>query len=169
MNFWEYKIYSKEKLEEMVFDMDDLKDIWTNIWKREEFLEKLKEKNIHLDFIKNTDWLSDVDKFDLIAHTVFKSPLISRHERYEKFMLENASKIKNSWEDFAEVVFWMLEKYKNYWEEELSGDVFINSPTKLKTIKQVYTPERWWLRGFMTGLLKKIYLYKEVENVKMKL
>jgi len=62
--------------------------------KRTEFLEKLKDKNIYLDFLKNADGLEDVDKFDFIAHMVFGAPIISRYERYEKFMLENADKIK---------------------------------------------------------------------------
>nr|WP_275052411.1 type I restriction-modification enzyme R subunit C-terminal domain-containing protein [Candidatus Vampirococcus lugosii] len=142
MNFGEYKKYSQNGLKEEVFDMNNLKEIWTNIGKREEFIDKLKEKNIFLDFLKNTDGLEDVDKFDFIAHTVFGAPIISRHERYEKFMLENADKIKNSGEEFAEVVFWMLEKYKLHGEEELSPDVFVHSPDKIDSIKQVYTKER---------------------------
>lgn len=163
MNFWEYKKYSESSLKEIIFDMNDLKDIWTNLWKREEFIEKLKQKNIYLDFIKNADWLDDIDKFDLIAHSVFKAPLISRNDRYEKFMLENAEKIKNTWEDFAEVVFWMLEKYKLNSEDELSPDVFIHSPDKMEAIKRVYNQEKWWLRSFMSGILKKVYISKEIE------
>ena len=112
LSYAEYKKYVEDNLKKEVHTLEELKSIWINDKKRQEFIKNLKTKNIDIDFVKELDKLNDVDGFDIIARIVFNAPLITKDERVKYFVNKYLPKIDKFGEDIRYITLMLLEKYK---------------------------------------------------------
>ncbi len=103
---------SEDNLKKEVHTLEELRTIWLNDKKRNEFLEHLKEKYIDIEFVKELNKLNNVDGFDIIARIVFKAPLITKDERVNYFVNKHLNKIDKYGEDIRFIVLRLLEKYQ---------------------------------------------------------
>lgn len=124
ISYAEYKKYAKEKIKETVHTLDELKKIWLNDEEREKILEKLKEKHIEIQILKEIEDMENVDSFDIIAHIVFNTPLITKDERVKHFINKHSSEIDKYGDDIKEITLRILEKYKHGNIEDISPKVF---------------------------------------------
>ncbi len=124
ITYAEYKKYAQEKIKETVHTLDELKKIWLDDEKREELLQKLKEKHIEIEILKDIEDMEDFDSFDIIAHIVFNTPLITKDERIKHFINKHISEIDKYGDDIKEITLRLLEKYKYGNIEDISPKVF---------------------------------------------
>ena len=124
ISYAEYKKYAQEKIKETVHTLDELKKIWLDDKKREELLQKLKENHIEIEVLKEIEDMEDVDSFDIIAHIVFNTPLITKDERIKHFINKHISEIDKYGDDIKEITLRLLEKYKYGNIEDISPKVF---------------------------------------------
>ena len=156
LSFAEYKKYSKDNLQKTIHSTDDLREIWLNQDKREEFIKELENKRVNIGLIKSIENLEDMDSFDVIANLVFNAPLLTREDRTKHFMRQNAEEINKYGKEIQDAVFDILDKYKGSGEENLSSQIFIlpNMNAKKEAIQQTYPNG---LFGFVSFIKDKIY------------
>ena len=124
ISYAEYKKYAQEKIKETVHTLDELKKIWLDDKKREELLQKLKEHHVEIEVLKEIEDMEDIDSFDIIAHIVFNTPLITKDERVKHFINKHISEIDKYGDDIKEITLRLLEKYKYGNIEDISPKVF---------------------------------------------
>ncbi|ACV24088.1 EcoAI/FtnUII family type I restriction enzme subunit R [Methanocaldococcus fervens] len=132
VSYAEYKRYVKENIVKEIHTLEDLKDVWINDKKRKEFLDKLKEKCIDIDLIRDLEDMDEVDGFDIMAHLVFDVPLLTRNDRVNYFINKHLYKIDKYGRDIRDIVLSMLEKYKRGGIDNLSPKVLLTQDMKRK-------------------------------------
>jgi len=160
LSYAEYRKYSKDKIGQTIHSSDDLRTIWIDPQKREQFILDLESKRVNISLIRAIENLEDIDTFDIIAHIAFNAPLLTREDRVAHFMRQNAKSIDMYGKEIGEAIRDIMEKYKNAGEENLSTDVFRlpNMSTKQEAIKSKYPNG---LYGFMHYLRKNVYSFKK--------
>lgn len=128
----EYKKLVRDKIEKSVHNLNDLKKLWVDDDQRKEFLDKMHEKEINIDFIKNIEDMEDSDSFDVIAHIIFETPLITMDERAKHYLNWNMSEINKYGEEVRDVVFAILEKYARGGVENISPKILLLEDMKEK-------------------------------------
>jgi len=108
----EYVEYSRDGVARRVTSLEDLKSIWTDSDRRRAFLEELKNESIHPELIASIFKVPDADAFDVIAHMVFGTPLLSRDERASAFLNKKRSFLKALGPNAQSIVITLLEKYR---------------------------------------------------------
>jgi len=158
LSYAEYRKYSKDKIEQVIHSSDDLRTVWIDPQKREQFILDLEAKRVNISLIRSIENLEDIDTFDIIAHIAFNAPLLTREDRVTNFMRQNTKTIDQYGKEISEAIHEIMEKYKNSGEENLSTDVFRlpNMSVKQETIKTKY-PDG--LFGFVHSLKKGIYSF----------
>ena len=158
LSYAEYRKYSKEKIAQSVHSSDDLRAVWIDSQKREQFIADLEAKRVNIGLIKAIENLEDIDTFDIIAHIVFNAPLLTREDRVKHFMRQNAQTIDQYGKEISEATREILEKYKNGGEENLSSQAFQlpNMNAKQDAVQKIY-PEG--LYGFIHNLKEKVYAF----------
>ena len=156
LSYAEYRKYSKDKIEKSIHSSDELRVIWINPDKREQFISDLEAKRVNISLIRSIENLEDIDTFDIIAHIAFNVPLLTREDRVKHFMRQNAQSIDQYGEIIGEAIREIMEKYKYGGEENLSAQVFTlpNMNTKKEAIQEKY-PEG--LYGFIHSLKQRVY------------
>jgi type I restriction enzyme R subunit len=121
----EYREYSKRGIRKKVVNLEDLRTIWLDDEKREEFIRDLVSFGISPQVLATVILnRSDVDGFDVIAHVAFDAPIISRDER-ARALIELKQKFINSFPTEArEIIFDLIEQYKIGGIDELKPEVF---------------------------------------------
>jgi len=121
----EYKEYSREGIRKRVISLEDLKSIWINDEKRQEFLEDLLKIGISPQIISSVLLKrSDVDGFDVLSYVAFDVPIISRDER-ARALIEVKQQFLNSFPpEGREVILDLIEQYRIGGIEELKPEVF---------------------------------------------
>ena len=156
LSYAEYRKYSKEKILSHIHSTDDLRKIWLDQTKREEFVKELELAKVSVSLIKSIDNLEDSDSFDVIAHLVFNAPLITRDDRVKQFMRENEVLMNQYGPTIQETINELLDKYRYSGEENLSPTVFTlpNMYSKKEAIQTSYPSG---LAGFLGFMKDKIY------------
>lgn len=156
LSFAEYKKYSKDNLQKTIHSTDELREIWVNTEKREEFIKELENKKVNIGLIKSIENLEEMDSFDVIANLVFNAPLLTREDRTKHFMRQNVQEINKYGKEIQEAVMDILDKYKGSGEENLSSQIFIlpNMNAKKEAIQSNYPNG---LFGFFSFIKEKIY------------
>ncbi|MCX6717072.1 MAG: restriction endonuclease, partial [Candidatus Taylorbacteria bacterium] len=144
----EYKKYSKDKIEEAVHSMTELREIWLDPEKREQLVKELENKKVNINLIKLIENLEDVDSFDIISHLVFDAPLLTREDRVKHFMRSNSEEINKYGKEIKEAVFEVMDKYKNSGEENLSAQ-FFTLPNMFERKEAIQKEYPSGLRGFI--------------------
>jgi len=158
LSYAEYRKYSKDKITQTVHSSNDLRTIWLDPDKREQFISDLEAKKVNISLIRSIENLEDIDAFDVIAHIAFDAPLMTREDRVKHFMRQNAQDIDRYGKEIGEAIRDIMEKYKNNGEENLSAQAFLlpNMNAKKEMIQQKY-PEG--LYGFVHTLKEQIYAF----------
>lgn len=120
----EYREYSKEGILQRVINLEDLRRIWIDDQKREEFLQDLLRQGISPKVFSSAVLeREDIDGFDIIAHIAFDAPIITREERARAF-IELKREFINSFPQGREIILDLIEQYKIGGIEELKPEVF---------------------------------------------
>jgi len=121
----EYKEYSKEGIRKRVISLEDLKSIWINDQKKEEFLGDLLNQGISPEIISSVILKrSDIDGFDALSYVAFDVPIINRDER-ARALVELKQKFINSFPSQGkEIILDLIEQYRIGGIEELKPEVF---------------------------------------------
>lgn len=124
LNKAEYREYSKEGIRRRV-NLEDLRKIWLDDQKREEFLEELLNRGISPEIISSVVLKrSDIDDFDVLTHIAFDVPIISRDER-ARSLIELKQKFIYSFSPEARAIIMdLIEQYKLAGVEDLKPEVF---------------------------------------------
>ena len=75
--------YAGEKVRTLYSTASELRKEWVDPYLRGDILEKLAERGIDLDHLREATKQADADPFDLLCHLAFNSPLRTRRERAE--------------------------------------------------------------------------------------
>ena len=123
----EYIEYCKDGLVKTVVSLDQLKGIWKDRDKRLKFKEELEEAGINLGVLSKLLKRPSADEFDLIAHILFKAPLITRDERANllKFQKEFIEKYRP---DAREVILELVDRYTSYGIDEITHPRIFRTP-----------------------------------------
>jgi type I restriction enzyme R subunit len=121
----EYKEYSKEGIRRRVINLEDLKSIWIDDQRREDFLEALLRLGISPEIISSVLLKrSDIDGFDALSYVAFDAPIISRDER-ARALVELKQNFINSFPPGArEIILDLIEQYRIGGIDELKPEVF---------------------------------------------
>ena len=124
LNKAEYREFSKEGVRKRV-NLEDLRKIWLDDQKREEFLKELLNQGISPEIISSIILKrSDIDDFDVLAHIAFDAPIISRDER-ARALIELKQRFISSFSPEARTIIMdLIEQYKFAGVEELKPEVF---------------------------------------------
>lgn len=160
LSYAEYRKYSKDKIGRVIHSSDDLRTVWIDPQKREQFISDLEDKRVNISLIRAIENLEDIDTFDIIAHIAFNAPLLTREDRVTHFMRQNVKNIDMYGKEIGEAIRDIMEKYKNAGEENLSTDVFRlpNMNAKQEVIKSKYPNG---LYGFIHHLRESVYSFKK--------
>lgn len=124
LNKAEYREYSKEGIRKKV-NLEDLRKIWLDDQKREEFLEKLLEQGISPEILSSVVLKrSDIDDFDVLAHIAFDAPIISRDERARSLIELKQQFVYSFSPEAREIIMDLIEQYKIAGIEDLRPEVF---------------------------------------------
>jgi len=149
------KDYSKKNIEKEFASLDDFIQKWNASEKKEELIKELAEHGVLLEALREDVGL-DLDDFDLICHTAFDQPALTRKERANNVRKRNYF-IKYS-ETAQKVLNSLLDKY----EQEGIVSIEQGSILKIKPLNEMGSPVEL-VRAF--GKQKDFELaIKELEN-----
>jgi len=124
----EYIEYCKNGLIKRIATLRQLKEIWMDRKRRRKFKEELKSMGIDLNVLSKLMKKSDVDEFDLIAHLLFNTPLVSRDER-ARALLDMKKEILERYGGRArEVILELVDRYKMAGIDEITDPKVFRTP-----------------------------------------
>jgi type I restriction enzyme R subunit len=124
----EYVEYCKDGLIKRVATLKDLEDIWIYRDKRLEFKQDLKKKGIDLNVLSKIIKKSGCDEFDLIAHILFKAPVVTRDERAQALIGMKKEFFKKYGPNAQDVLFELVDRYRIAGIEEVSDPKIFRTP-----------------------------------------
>jgi len=129
MRVVKYTDYTREKVLSMFTKAADLRSKWTDPEERRVIIAALEERGVTLDKLMEVTRLYDADRFDLLCHIAFSSPIRTRRERVE--MLRKGR--KDFFDQYAplarEILSEILDKYIEYGSEQFKiPDILKVSP-----------------------------------------
>ena len=125
----QYIELTKNEVRKRIVDLNDLRRVWTNQKRKDDFCNDLIENSIKPDALSGIMDSPDSDPFDIIAHIAFGTPIISRDQRAESFENNSEQFIKSLGEDGQKVILGLLEKYRlNGIRNVIDPDVFDVTP-----------------------------------------
>jgi type I restriction enzyme R subunit len=124
----EYVEYCKDGLIKRIANLKDLEDIWMYKDKRLEFKEELRKKGIDLNVLSKIIKRSGCDEFDLIAHVLFKAPVITRDERAQALIAMKEDFFKKYGPNAQEVLFELVDRYRIAGVEEVTNPRIFRTP-----------------------------------------
>ncbi len=124
LNKAEYREYSKEGIRKRV-NLEDLRKIWIDDQRREEFLNDLLKQGISPEILSSVILKrSDIDGFDVLAHIAFDAPIISRDER-AMVLIELKQRFINRFpSEGRQIIMDLIEQYKLGGVDDLQPEVF---------------------------------------------
>ena len=108
----QYIEYTKKQVRQRIVDLNDLRRVWTNQIKREEFTKDLIENSVNPKALSTLMDEPDADPFDILAHIAFGAPIISREQRAESFEIHSKKFVKSMGEDGQKIILALLERYR---------------------------------------------------------
>jgi type I restriction enzyme R subunit len=123
----EYIEYCKDGLIKKIVNLDQLKEIWKDKNKRHGFKEELEKAGISLSILSKLLKRADADEFDLIAHLLFKAPLVTRDERASMLRFQKEF-IENYRPDAREIILELVDRYRTYGIDEVEDPRVFRTP-----------------------------------------
>ena len=80
----EYTEYTAEKVRTLYRNSAELRKEWAQPARRGEIIQRLEERGIDFDQLAEVAGQPDADRFDLLCHLAFNSPLRTRRERADR-------------------------------------------------------------------------------------
>jgi type I restriction enzyme R subunit len=109
--------------------VDDLRSIWVDTTRRQEFLQALQQVSVYVDVLAEVLGRTETDQYDLLCHLTFGSPLRARSERAAAFINRESRFLGRHQVPAREVILALLEKYRAVGIDEISDPrVFRLSP-----------------------------------------
>lgn len=109
----EYREYSKTGVRERVITLEDLKNLWLDDEKRNQFLEELSTIGISPRLLSSVVLhRGDMDDFDVLAHITFDAPIISRDERAKAIISLKQKFIQSYPVGAREVILDLIDQYR---------------------------------------------------------
>ena len=125
----QYIELTRNEVRKRIIDLNDLRRIWVNQKRKEDFYNDLIENSVNPDVLITLMDEQDSDPFDVIAHIAFGTPIISRDQRSEIFEKNSINFIKSMGEDGQKIILGLLEKYRLYGIKDVTDpNVFENEP-----------------------------------------
>lgn len=146
----EYVEYCKDGLVKKVATLEQLKEIWKDRKRRLRFKEELEKSGINLNLLSKFVKRPDADEFDLIAHILFKAPMITRSERANALLMQKEL-IEKLNPNAREVIFELVDRYKSYGIDEATHPRIFRTPPFDKM-------------GFLRGIAKLFGGLDELKN-----
>lgn len=124
----EYIEYCKDGLIKRIATLEQLKEIWRDRKKRIKFKEDLEKAGINLKVLSKLLKKPDADEFDLIAHILFKAPIISRDERARALLDLRKEFIERYGPNAREVIFELVDRYRIAGIDEITDPRVFRTP-----------------------------------------
>lgn len=124
----EYIEYCKNGLIKRIVTLEQLKEIWKDKNKRMKFKEDLEKMGINLSILSKLIKRPDADEFDLIAHILFKAPIISRDERAKALLDLQKEFIEKYGANAREIIFELVDRYRIAGIDEITDPRIFRTP-----------------------------------------
>ncbi len=124
----EYIEYSRKGLKTQVTTLKDLRKIWIDPKRREQFLNMLKSQSISPELIASIVKVPNADAFDIIAHILFDTPILTRDERGNAFLNKMQSFLTALGKDAQKIIMTLLDKYRVGGIDQISQPEIFNVP-----------------------------------------
>ncbi len=103
--------YTADKVRTLFATGAELRDAWADPEGRAALLERLAERGIDLDHLRQATQQPEADPFDLICHLAYNAPLRSRRERADRLRREEQAFFERYGPEARAVLNELLEKY----------------------------------------------------------
>jgi len=113
-----YTDYTKNKVRSMFTKAADLRSKWGIPEERESIIEALKDHGVVLEDLMDATKMYDADRFDLLCHVAFNSPIRTRRERAEMLKKGKVDFFEQYGPKAREVLNEILDKYVEYGVEQ---------------------------------------------------
>jgi type I restriction enzyme R subunit len=120
--------YARDKVRELFPSAADLRAKWSHADERQAVLDKLAERGIDLDRLREATRQPDADVLDLLCHVVFSSPLRSRRERADRLRKEHREFFERFAPEAREILDEVLEKYAEHGVAQLTDPKILQVP-----------------------------------------
>lgn len=127
----QYIDYTRSKVQQVsqAASVDDLRSIWVDTTRRQEFLQALQQASVYVDVLADVLGKSEAGQYDLLCHLTFGSPLRTRSERATGFLNRESRFLGRHKPPAREIILALLEKYRAVGIDEISDPrVFRLSP-----------------------------------------
>jgi type I restriction enzyme R subunit len=114
-----YTEYTREKVRSMYTQAADLRSKWGDPEQRKAIIETLEERGISLEKLMDVTRMYDADRFDLLCHVAYNSPLRTRRERAEA-LRQNKSFFDQYSPVARQILDEILTKYIEYGTEQFN-------------------------------------------------
>ena len=103
--------YAGEKVRTLFTTASELRKKWLDPYLRTDILEKLEDRGIDLDELREATKQADADPFDLLCHLAFNAPLRTRRERAEAVRKDHVHFFHHYEPEARLILDELLEKY----------------------------------------------------------
>src|SRR2546422_4306067 len=124
----EYIKYSKEKLAQIVVNLDDLKRIWANKDGRGRFKAELVKNGVDLDLLGKLIHTPGTDEFDLVAYFLFDAPLPTRSERAQALLTFKKEMLEKFGSNARDVMIELVDRYRLFGIDEITTPKVFETP-----------------------------------------
>jgi type I restriction enzyme R subunit len=124
----EYIEYCKNGLVKRAVTLEQLKEIWKDKNRRARFKEDLEREGISLNILSKLLREPDADEFDLMAHVLFKAPIISRDERARALLDLRKEFLERYGTKARDVIFELVDRYRIAGIDEIADPMIFRTP-----------------------------------------
>jgi type I restriction enzyme R subunit len=138
----------------------ELQTAWIHQDRREQLLESLEERKVHIDILREILHRPDADSFDLLAHIAFEADIHSREERANALFNLHKTFFETFDQQARNVLLTLLEKYRYGGLSEMTDPAVFRLAPFNSDVAEVARPfggiEQ--LRAALDNLIRLIYL-----------
>lgn len=124
----EYVEYCRNGLIKRITTLDQLAGIWRDRAKRIKFKEELEKAGINLNILSKLLKKPGAEEFDLIAHVLFKAPVLSRDERARALLDLRKEFLEKYGPNAREVILELVDRYKIAGIDEITDPRVFRTP-----------------------------------------
>ena len=121
-----YTDYAAETVRTLWPTTRELREQWADPSKRSEIIERLQERGVDFDELRDASEQPDADPFDLLCHFAFNAPLRTRRERAQRLRGERTDFFERFGPEARQILDELVEKYAEH------GDAQFALPDVLK-------------------------------------
>ncbi|MEM2998238.1 MAG: DEAD/DEAH box helicase family protein, partial [Thermoproteota archaeon] len=124
----EYVEYCRNGLIKRITTLDQLAGIWRDRDKRIKFKEELEKAGISLNILSKLLKKPGAEEFDLIAHILFKAPVLSRDERARALLDLQREFLEKYGPNAREVILELVDRYRIAGVDEITDPRIFRTP-----------------------------------------